>query len=247
MKTVTATPCFHINQQFNIGQHNWDKPENLALGQLSMDKLFRTVALEPNSKMTPLVYDQSNFNIDEMVFDDPLMPNRLLFGEQLLNRRVFNDALLVMHKGNVVHESYRNGMIATDRHVIHSCTKSLCAMLIAIAIDAGLLDPDERLVRYLPEFEQHQAWQVVTLQHVLDMQAGIKYSEDYRDPNADYWSYARATGYYPPKAGETAIGAKAWAVNNLHTQNHQPGTCFVYNSCLANILGMVLERVYQKI
>jgi len=59
-------------------------------------------------------------------------------------------------------------------------------------------------------------------------------------------SYARAAGYYPPRKGEEAIGAKAWAIKHLDTRIHEPGTAFVYNSCLANILGMVLEQVYGK-
>jgi CubicO group peptidase (beta-lactamase class C family) len=151
-----------------------------------------------------------------------------------------------MHRGQVIHESYRNGMTATDRHVIHSCTKSLCSMLIAIAIDEGLLNPETEVSCYVTEFKTLAAWQGVTLQQVLDMQAGIEYSEDYADPDAHYWSYARAAGYYPTLNGEPAIGAKAWAFENLTERSHSPGSSFVYNSCLANVLGMVLEQVYQK-
>jgi len=246
MKIITNQPSYIISEELSIGQHNWDLPQHLALGQLSMEKLFKTVAIESNSPVSPLLLGEKLLDIEQLQFNDPLMLDRKISGEQLLNRRIYNDALLVMHQGKVVHESYRNGMIAADRHVIHSCTKSLCAMQIAIAIDQGLLNADALLTSYLPEFSQHQAWQGVTLQHVLDMQAGIEYSEDYTDPNAHYWSYARAAGYYPPKEGEEAIGAKAWAIKHLHTRIHTPGTVFVYNSCLANVLGMVLESVYQQ-
>jgi len=246
MKIITEQPSYVISETLSIGQHNWDLPAHLAIGQLSMDKLFKTVAIEGKGAFSPLSHGAVHIHVEHQQFDDPLMLGRKISGEQLLNRRVYNDALLVMHQGEVVHESYRNGMTATDRHVIHSCTKSLCAMQIAIAIEQGLLDNNALLTTYLPEFSQHQAWQGVTLQHVLDMQAGIEYSEDYTDENAHYWHYARAAGYYPPLDGEKAIGAKAWAVENLHTRSHQPGTAFVYNSCLANILGMVLEKVYQQ-
>ncbi|WOH36740.1 serine hydrolase [Thalassotalea fonticola] len=245
MKIITSKPSYVIEQALNIGQHNWDSPDHLGIGQLSMDKLFKTVAIECNET---LVLPQSNkpLNVEQLQFNDPLMQGRMITGEQLLNRRIFNDGLLVMHKGEVVHESYRNGMTPTDRHVIHSCTKSLCAMQIAIAIEQGLIDASAQLTLYLPEFLQHHAWHGVTVQHVLDMQAGIEYDEDYTNPNAHYWSYARAAGYYPVKPGEQAIGARAWALQNLHTRAHPPGSCFSYNSCLANVLGMVLEQVYQK-
>jgi len=246
MKIITKQPSYVISEELSIGQHNWDLPAHLAIGQLSMDKLFRTIAIEGKKEISSLPSSQNKLAIEQQQFDDPLMQGRKITGEQLLNRRIYNDALLVMHKGEVVHESYRNGMTSKDRHVIHSCTKSLCAMQIAIAIEQGLLDSNTALITYLPEFSQHQAWQGVTLQHVLDMQAGIAYSEDYTDKNAHYWHYARAAGYYPPLEGVEAIGAKAWAIENLHTRSHQPGTAFAYNSCLANVLGMVLEQVYQR-
>ena len=40
------------------------------------------------------------------------------------------------------------------------------------------------------------AWRDVTLQHVLDMAAGLSYVEDYADRDGVYYAYARATGYY---------------------------------------------------
>ena len=245
MKVITQQPSYVINGEFDIGQSNWDYPEHLATGQISMQNLFKTVALEP-AKTTPLKYAKQQLDVNSIVADDPLMPGRKISGEQLLNRRIFNDSLLVMHDDQVIHESYRNGMTSNDRHVIHSCTKSLCAMLVGISIHEGLLDPAANISQYIPEFKNIAAWDDVSLQHVLDMQAGIEYSEDYTDPNAHYWSYARAAGYYPPLAGEKAIGAKAWAFNNMNTRSHEPGTAFVYNSCLANVLGIALENVHNK-
>ena len=246
MKLITDKPSYIIDPELDIGQSNWDAPNNLALGQIAMENLFRTVALEPNSAAIPFKVANRPLDIETMTFDDPLMQGRTISGEQLLNRRIFNDALMVMHRGKVIHESYRNGMTADDRHVIHSCTKSLCSMLVAIAIEEGLVDSKVELSTYLPEFVSYSAWQGVTIQHVLDMQAGIEFNEDYSDPDAHYWDYTRAAGYYPTLDGEPAIGAKVWAYQNLNIRNYKPGTTFVYNSCLANILGMVLEVVYQQ-
>jgi CubicO group peptidase (beta-lactamase class C family) len=245
MRQITEQPSYIIHEQLGIEQSNWDQAEHLATGQLSMHKLFKTVALETDGT-TALQYAQAQLDVNSLIVDDPLMPGRKMSGEQLLNRRVFNDGLLVMHRDQVIHESYRNGMTADDRHVIHSCTKSLCSMLVAITIEQGLLDPCQLISHYIPEFKTIKAWDDVTLQQVLDMQAGIEYSEDYTDPNAHYWSYARAAGYYPPLANEAAIGAKAWMFANMTKRSHQPGTAFVYNSCLANVLGMALENVHRK-
>jgi CubicO group peptidase (beta-lactamase class C family) len=246
MKVITASPSYIIDRELNIGQDNWDASEHLALGQISMDKLFRTVALEPNSKALELPLAEKPLELESMSFDDPLMKGRIISAEQLLNRRIYNDGLLIMHHGKLIHESYRNGMTETDRHVIHSCTKSLCSIIVQMAIEESLIAPENEINTYLIEFKAHQAWNGVTVQHVLDMQAGIDYSEDYTDPQAHYWQYARAAGYYPSRDGEDAIGVKAWAYKNLTVRKDIPGTRFVYNSTLANLLGMVLENVYQK-
>ena len=246
MKIITDHPTHIIDESLGVSQANWDSPAHLGLGQISMDRLFRTVALEPSGAPLPLPYAESALNIKEMLFADPLMQGRQIDGEQLLNRRVFNDGLIVMHRGEVVHESYRNGMTAEDRHVIHSCSKSLCSMLVATAVDDSLLCPEHDIDTYIPEFRGIAAWAGVTVQHVLDMQAGIEYSEDYSDPDAHYWRYARAAGYYPPHPGEEAIGAKAWVLANLNNRVSEPGTTFPYNSCLSIVLGMALENVYKR-
>jgi CubicO group peptidase (beta-lactamase class C family) len=246
MKIVTASPSYIIDKELNIGQDNWDAPEHLALGQISMEKLFKTVALEPNRKALELPLAEKSLELESMSFADPLMKGRTISAEQLLNRRIYNDGLLIMHRGKLVHESYRNGMTATDRHVIHSCTKSLCSIIVHMAIEESLIVPENEINTYLNKFKAHQAWDGVTVQHVLDMQAGIDYSEKYADPQAHYWQYARAAGYYPTLDGEDAIGAKAWAYENLTVRKDIPGTRFVYNSTLTNLLGMVLENVYQK-
>jgi CubicO group peptidase (beta-lactamase class C family) len=246
VKLITQTPPGIVNSKFSICQANWDNPDHLAVSQLSMHKLFKTVAIENSEPVQALPFNSKKLDISGMVMDDPLMQGRKISSDIFLNRRLYNDALLVMHKGKVIHESYRNGMCDTDHHVVHSCTKSLCSMILAMAVDAGLVDPDADIKDYIPEFRKQDAWQGVTVQHVWDMQAGIAYDEDYTNPNADYWSYARAAGYYPPLENEEAVGVKAWVFANLIRRDHPPGKVFTYNSTLTIVLGILLENVYGE-
>lgn len=241
---VTEHPSGSVDPDLGIGQHNWDHPQHLALGQLRMENLFRTVALEPPTVCMDLPQAVNGLDLASLEFADPMRAQCRLSAEQFLNRRLYNDALLVMRSGQVLHESYRNGMQAGDRHLIHSCTKSLCGMLVAIAEAEGRLSLQALMTDYLPELDGQGSWQGVTVQQVLDMQAGISYSEDYTDPQADYWCYARAAGYYPPLPGEEAVGVRAWVLRNLCERAHPPGTVFSYNSCLTNILGLALENIY---
>ena len=246
VRQVTEQASSYLLEDYALGRENWDAPAHLAIGQLRMHELFPTVALEPGEQVLALPEAGNSLSLGDLSFPDPLRPGMTLGGEDFLNRRLYNDALIVIDASGVRHESYRNGMQPDDRHVIHSCSKSLCAMLVAIAVDEGKMCRQNGIVEYLPSLAAMPAWQGVSLQQVLDMQAGIEYSEDYSDPLAHYWRYARAAGYYPPLPGEQVLGIEAWIVQNLHNRVADPGSAFAYNSCLTNVLGMALEHVYQQ-
>ena len=246
MKVIVERPDYLIDERFDINWFNRERPEHLAINHIAMEKVFRTLALERSGAVAPLPMAPSGIDIDTWSFEDLLRPGHVLSGEQFLNRRLFNDALLIMHQGHVIQESYRNGMLPTDRHVIHSCTKSFVAIIVHGAIESGLMTPGAEISDYVAEFQGQDVWRGVTLQHVLDMQSGVRYSEDYEDPGADYWSYAKAAGYYPPDEGTEAMGVRNWILAHLTARDHEPGEAFVYNSCLADVLGMALETVYQK-
>ncbi len=232
-----------IDSKLGIDRSNWDDPPHLALSQLNMDRMMPVVHLEPSAPI-PLPRATRTLDVDGLTFDDPLTGSPM-DGTTFLNRRLFNDALLVMHRGVVVHESYRNGMTPADHHVQHSTTKSLTTMLIAQAVDCGQMDAAAPFDRYLPELHAAPGWHGVTLQHVLDMCPGLKYVEAYEDKNSDYYSYARAVGYYPASANES-IGARRWLIEKMTERVAEPGTRFNYASPLTNALMMAVEHAYEE-
>jgi CubicO group peptidase (beta-lactamase class C family) len=56
--------------------------------------------------------------------------------------------------------------------VVHSATKGLAAMTLALAHSRGWLDYEERVVRYWPEFAQHGK-ETITVRQLLAHQAGL--------------------------------------------------------------------------
>ncbi len=227
-----------IEAKLGIDRSNWDEPPHLALSQLHMDRMMPVVHLEPGQAIA-LPRAAQTLHVDALAFQDPLS-GQPIDAATFLDRRLFNDALMVMHRGRIVHESYRNGMTANDHHVQHSTTKSLTVMLIAQAIDAGRMDPLAPFDRYMPELRTATGWRGVTLQHVLDMCSGLRYAESYEDRNSDYRAYARAVGYYPATANES-VGARRWLVEHMTERAEPPGTQFNYASPLTNALMMAAE------
>ncbi len=219
----------------------WDRPWNLARGQLTTAERMPSVELDPGDVSTPLVRG-ADLDVGALSFTDPLT-GRATSGDQFLDRRLYADALAVVHDGHLVYESYRNGMTESDRHVAHSCSKTLTTMMVGIAIEEGRLDPSRPIADYVPELARIPAWEPVLLEHVLDMATGLDLEEHYELADSMYWRYADAVGYYaaPP---ERRVGALAFVVAELTRAAEPPGVRFNYGSYLTNLLPMSLAHVY---
>ena len=102
------------------------------------------------------------------------------FAENFARRREVGGACSVYHRGAHVVDLW--GGIRNKRTgepweqdtmvVVHSATKGLAAMTLALAHSRGWLDYDERVARYWPEFAQHGKDRI-TVRQLLAHQAGL--------------------------------------------------------------------------
>lgn len=217
----------------------WDRATNLARGQITTTERMPSAELACGTGPTPIPVGE-RLDVDGLTLTDPLT-GRPMSGAQFLDTRLRTDGLAVIHDGRLVYETYRDGMTDTDRHVVHSCTKTLTTMLVGIAVDEVGLDLEAPVSSYVTELAGIPAWDSVTVQHVLDMAAGIECDENYADRDSMYWRYADAVGYYetPGRVGE---GALSFAVRELTRRREEPGTRFTYASYLTNLLPVTVER-----
>jgi CubicO group peptidase (beta-lactamase class C family) len=219
----------------------WDRPWNLARGQLTTAERMPSVELDPGGPPVPIPRGP-DLDVDALVCSDPLT-GRAMTGEQFLDRRLYTDALAVVHDGHLVYETYRNGMTETDRHVAHSCSKTLTTMMVGVALEEGRLDRAQPIAAYVPELADLPAWAPVTLEHVLDMATGIAFEEHYEDRDSMYWRYADAVGYYA--GGWRGRGTTLdFVASELTRAVEPPGTRFDYGSYLTNLLPLALANRY---
>src|SRR4051812_3841770 len=219
----------------------WDQPQNLARGQLTTAERMPSVELDPGRPAAALPRGP-DLEVGGLTFTDPLT-GRAMTGDQFLDRRLHTDALAVMQDGRLVYETYRNGMAETDRHVAHSCSKTLTTMMVGVAIAEGRLERSGSMTDYVPELAEVPAWHPVTLEHVLDMATGIDLEEHYEDADSMYWRYADAVGYYAD--GSAPRGSTlAFATSELTRTAEPPGVRFNYGSYLTNLLPIALANVY---
>ena len=85
------------------------------------------------------------------------------------------NSVLVWQDGQLQAECYFNGFTAESRHNIKSVVKSILSIGIGIAQDQGLLNVDDKISKYLPEFNEGRdlRHRMITIKHLLTMSSGI--------------------------------------------------------------------------
>ena len=154
---------------------------------------------------------------------------------------VYGDAVLVLHKGQIVYERYNGVMHADQPHIAFSVTKSYFGTLAEILIAEGSLDEDALVATYIPELSG-SGFGDATVRQVLDMTTGLAYSEDYTDPLADIVRFGIAVGALPPPPGYTGPFAAYDYLPSI-AKSGEHGAAFTYKSVNTEVVGWLIARV----
>ncbi len=153
----------------------------------------------------------------------------------------YTDGLLVLHRGKRIYERYAGALQPHGAHACFSITKSYAATLAATLLVEGVLDAHKLIPHYLPEMA-HTAYADATLRDLLDMQIGVAYSEDYADPAAQFWDYARAGGF-SPRGPQHAGPDSFYAFLLTLKKSGAHGQAFAYKTVNTELLCWVMKRV----
>jgi hypothetical protein len=176
--------------------------------------------------------------IDALTFED-LHGRRHTWADSLAH--TYTDGIIVMHRGATLYERYFGALQPHRPHACFSITKSYAATLAATLIHERTLDEERTVAYYLPEMAA-TAYGDATLRQVLDMQIGVDYSEDYADPQAHIWEYARAGGLRARGADHTGPGNYYEYLITLRKAGDH-GTAFDYKTVNTEVLCWVMSRV----
>ena len=93
------------------------------------------------------------------------------------------DGVVIVKDGYLITEAYREPFGPGQRHIIHSCTKSIVSACIGIAIESGFLAGTEmRLGELFPNADS-SAWSAtkhsITLANMLTMSTGLDTRDSY--------------------------------------------------------------------
>jgi CubicO group peptidase (beta-lactamase class C family) len=123
-------------------------------------------------------------------------------------------------------------------------TKSVFGTIGAMLVMQGILDENALATKYVPELKG-SGFGDATVRQLLDMTTGIKYSEDYADPNAEIWDHLRAGSVLPRPPGYE--GPKSF-YEFLQTvkKEGEHGKGFAYKTVNTDALGWVIARATGK-
>ncbi|TPI30865.1 serine hydrolase [Mesorhizobium sp. B3-1-9] len=161
----------------------------------------------------------------------------------------YADGFLVLKDGKIAYERYFNGMDERTLHLSQSMAKSVTGAVCGILVGRGLIDPGKLVTDYLPELGE-TGWAGATVQHVLDMTTGVRFSEEYTDRYSEIGQVDVATGWKPIPPGSDPDFA--WPshlfelILRLKDRVRPHGEAFEYRSIETDVLAFVMERVSGK-
>ena len=213
---------------------NWQEPESVPWSFRHMRELMGSQRISHGYPMRLLHWgtpvDLSSVSLER------------LSGERASVQDVVDsthtDALVVLHDGVIVHESYAGGSDATTVHLMMSCSKSIVGCVAGVLVDRGLLDPARPTTDYVPEVDG-SGYGGTTVRDLLDMRTGVAFSEAYTDPDAQVRVMERSMGWRPIASGDP-VGAYAYLASLEQEGPH--GGDFHYRSADTDMLGWVCER-----
>ncbi len=181
-------------------------------------------------------------NIENVVFTPWNSDTTMTWLESL--ESAYTDGIIILHRGKVVYERYFADLTETRVHAVMSVTKSFTGTLGAILAAEGIIDENELVKEYVPELAA-SAFGDATVREVMDMTTGLKYSENYADPNAEIWAFSAAGNPLPkPKDYTGPVGYYEYLQTVEKEGEH--GEAFGYKTINSDALGWIISRVTGK-
>lgn len=215
---------------------NWDQPGHAAWSFSHMRRLFPTAPVARGAGPVAAL-PQAPQDIDRLPLarDDGS-------GMALLDflRASDTNGFIVLHRGRVIYERYFNGFEPEDAHLAMSVSKSVAGDLMGILVAEERIDPAAPIAHYIPDLKA-TGYAGATVQHVLDMQTGVRFIEDYYDLDSDAFKIDIACGWKPQRNPDDPISLYDMIRGVKPERAH--GEYFTYRSADTDLLGWLMETV----
>ena len=147
-------------------------------------------------------------------------------------------ALIVLHDGKVRLERYGLDFDAKGRWTSFSVAKSITSVLVGAALrDGHIRSMDDKVSDYIPQMKG-SAYDDVSIRQLLTMTSGVRWNEDYADPNSDV---ARFNNHQP----EDGVEALVSYLRRL-PREAPAGTRWNYSTGETNLVGILVSQATKR-
>ena len=147
-------------------------------------------------------------------------------------------AMVILQDGKVRLERYAMDFDAKGRWTSFSVAKSFTSTLVGAAIQDGAIKSLEDKVSQYVTGLQGSAYDDVTVRQLLTMSSGVKWNEDYEDPNSDVSQFNKAK----PEPGLDAIVSYMRKLPRAA----KPGERWNYNTGETNLVGVLVTSATKR-
>ena len=147
-------------------------------------------------------------------------------------------SIVILQDGKLRLERYGLDFDARGRWTSFSVAKSFTSTLVGAAIQDGAIKSlEDKVSQYVPGL-RGSAYDDVTVRQLLTMSSGVKWNEDYEDPNSDVSQFNKA----PADPGLDAIVSYMRKLPRAH----KPGEVWHYNTGETNLVGVLISSATGK-
>ena len=146
--------------------------------------------------------------------------------------------LVVLHNGKLRLERYGLDFDKDGRWTSFSVAKSFTSTLVGAALrDGHIKSMDDKVSDYIPDMKG-SAYDDVSVRQLLTMTSGVRWNEDYADPNADV---AKFNNHKP----EDGVDALVSYMRKL-PRDVPAGTRWLYSTGETNLVGILVSQATKK-
>ena len=208
-------------------------PEPIAAIKLGLAPASKTPTLMPwhviDPAAKPITLPVSSEKMPaEIMYKGTSLP----FNEFL--KQTDTNAFIVIRNGVMSFEWYKEGVTQSTQLPSYSVAKTMTSIMIGQLINQGKIKESDKFIDYFPNLKAGTSFDLVTIEHLLDMKAGVGVSDNYPSGPAG-WGVAIAQMY-----ASTDVD---WFLKNNRKMAFEPGSDSEYRSVDTMMLGMIIKKV----
>jgi len=146
--------------------------------------------------------------------------------------------LVIVQDGKIRLEKYGLDFSGEGRWTSFSVAKSFTSTLVGAAIKDGYIKSiDDKVSDYIPDLKG-SVYDDVTIRQLLTMTSGVKWNEDYADPQSD-------VALFNAHKAEPGVDVTVSYMRKLKREM-PPGTKWVYKTGETNLIGVLVSSATKK-